>query len=1069
MADETLSAELDLSIDAALASADSLGAALSSALDDSAAQFDAALSNALDQVAGVTATATVDADTSAAEQSLSALEAEGQATSIDVQVEADTTEAQSNIDDLGASVDASTSAISTGTAATRDYGSAAEFAGVSAGLAVGSTKELTGAATGLAGGWGAAVGVGAALGGTVKELFDLGVETTGAQQRYNATLGDTAKQMDTINVGNLNMGLRELALNLGTDDEALMNSASSLFQWAKNAGASDTQADQFGEGIIALSARAVALNPNLGSVADVADTMGIRLARGGRFAQQYGVDLNSADINTRALANTHKEAASDLSIYDKEVAAVDLATEKYGGTLAGTVKTGSENAILMYRRLQEEAKNVLEAVGQPLVSPMFDLIEASLPSLQAFAVSVGTIAGSALPAMTTAFEAVGPPLQLVSKGIEELSPALVPAASAFLAYEAALHGIPIAMTLASVAGQALVEVLPLTAAAAETASGAIITADAAVQASLGPIALIAGGLAFAASAFGLFGGGAAKGQSDLDSFTSSVVTANGALSDTAVKAAGKLFDERNQTDDLAAAGLTLTQVLTATSTAHAGARSELEQIASTTQTLTSLQQNNASATEAGRASIAATTAERNKDIAALKATSPALGDVVDKALAEDSTNSGLIGTLIDLSAAHDSAATSAHNKAAAQTDDASASSVAAQVNANLAGSLSVVQTEAQSQATTFANAQIAVTDYAIGIGTAKDAEDALKLATQELGAEIDFFLGRFVSADTATNNYRLGLITLDNQLLATGFNFDVNTQAGLNNRNALDASATSAYNASSAILAAGGSVVQATAPLADYRQHLIDVRGALAAAGQDTCFVDSLIAHTDDALAHVGGKQGDAQAAGAKLGSGFTAGVDQAGKEVSKSALATAQAGADAAAPARHEYNAAGQGFSRGMANGIGDAGGEVSAAARKVANDAVAAARAALAAKSPSQVTRNELGVPFSQGIALGITDAAPDVALAARAVLAPLTSDALDVTGSTLGSLTPGVPALAGRVELSDSSVQRLAGAMTKQDGAPTQRGLFIENATIGGPEVLADLDFFSAKVNTAITAGN
>jgi len=231
--------------------------------------------------------------------------------------------------------------------------------------------------------------------------------------------------------------------------------------------------------------------------------------------------------------------------------------------------------------------------------------------------------------------------------------------------------------------------------------------------------------------------------------------------------------------------------------------------------------------------------------------------------------------------------------------------------------------------------------------------------------------------------------------------------------------------------------------------------------------VDGLLATTDKAIAGVGSKSKDANKAGKDLGGGFGQGITDAQSQVNKQALQVAQGGADAAAPARHEYNDAGQGFSRGMANGIGDAGGQVATAARKVAQDAVDAARATLAAKSPSAVTREQVGVPFSQGIAAGIAKAAPDVHDAASAVFAPITAPG----GVAVGPFTPGVGSGLGGVTLSPQSIDQLANAITSApaNNGPRGPGLVIENAVIGDTGVLADLDFFSRKVSTALVAGN
>ena len=166
-----------------------------------------------------------------------------------------------------------------------------------------------GAAAGGLGGplAGAAAGI-TALGATVGFLFAQGVEATGVLQRFDTVLGDMADEVLRVDVGDLNENLDDLAIKLGSDDEALRDASASLFQFGINSGASRQAAATFTKQIDALAARAVALNPALGSVGDVAESMALRIQRGGRFAATFQLSLTAAEIEARALADTLRTA-----------------------------------------------------------------------------------------------------------------------------------------------------------------------------------------------------------------------------------------------------------------------------------------------------------------------------------------------------------------------------------------------------------------------------------------------------------------------------------------------------------------------------------------------------------------------------------------------------------------------------------------------------------------------------------------------------------------------------------------------------------------------------------------
>jgi phage-related protein len=80
------------------------------------------------------------------------------------------------------------------------------------------------------------------------------------------------------------------------------------------------------------------------------------------------------------------------------------------------------------------------------------------------------------------------------------------------------------------------------------------------------------------------------------------------------------------------------------------------------------------------------------------------------------------------------------------------------------------------------------------------------------------------------------------------------------------------------------------------------------------------------------------------------------------------------------KFKEVGTNIATGIANGITDAAGKIATAARTAASDAYEAAKKFLGMASPSKLMRDEVGINFSKGMALGILDGIPEVAIAAR-----------------------------------------------------------------------------------------
>lgn len=410
-----LRSDLDLSIDDALGGI----AEIEAQLDQVVESFSADLASALDQLSTLTAEVPpveIDADTTPATEAIDALEADTP------EIDADTAPATEAISSLGseaggastevASLESSTAALdATSAAAQGSLGGVASAIG-------GISKEA-----------GTAVAAYAAIGGAATLFFNEAVEAQGQTERFQTSLGSLASSVENVNVGNLNTDLGDLAISLGSDDDALRGAAASMVQLGTASGGTRSEVAQTTEEVIALAARAVSLNPELGSVGDVAERMGRALSRGGRFAAQYGIDLSAAEIASRALSDTGKDSTDQLTFYEKAAAGAAIATEKYGDTLQGTIAEGQQNTIIVLNSLKQQISEVFEALGVPLVAPGLELLDSSRPAIEAAGRILQQLALAILPSVQAALLGVEPVLAAVASVLETLPAPIVGAAT----------------------------------------------------------------------------------------------------------------------------------------------------------------------------------------------------------------------------------------------------------------------------------------------------------------------------------------------------------------------------------------------------------------------------------------------------------------------------------------------------------------------------------------------------------------------------------------------------------------------------------------------------------------
>lgn len=433
-----ISQDLELTIETALGGIDQIDAAL----QQSATNFSVALTDALgvlgsagDQQVQVAVDGTqitdeitsavtaadnqtldipVNADIAPAESEIQGLSGE----QIDVTVNADTSEAQTQMQDLGGSADTASGGLEKVKAAGDGIGVMGEMAG-------GSIAGL-GGSMGALGPEGAAAGAGVGVvGGFIDKMFNSAVQGDGAAMRFSQTLGQLAGGFDKNPIDGMNMSLEQLGQHFGSTKAQMENSLSNMFQFGNAAGKTQQQTAGFSSQVEMLAARAVSLNPGLGSVSDASNKLELALARGGKFASAYGISLSTAEIKARALAETGKKSAGDLTIQDKAFAGASIAAERYGKESLPQIAKGMENPINKQKSFTVELDNMFEKLGKPLIAPMFEIMKSIVPVIGIVAKIFADLGKDFLPMVAKMLQDSMPAWQMldsVFKAIEPIMP-----------------------------------------------------------------------------------------------------------------------------------------------------------------------------------------------------------------------------------------------------------------------------------------------------------------------------------------------------------------------------------------------------------------------------------------------------------------------------------------------------------------------------------------------------------------------------------------------------------------------------------------------------------------------
>lgn len=332
-------------------------------------------------------TVTLDADADAVTD-------EGQAAidSIDgtVTVNADTSQAEQAIEGLSDSLGSLGGSSEDAAGGLSGVTTAAVLAGRGAAGASGAVGRVTGALSSLGP---AGIAAGAAIGGVAAGagfLYNAAFEAVAVTQAWENSLGDLGEQIMDLDGGatGLSGTIAQLAQDTGSSDEAVLIATQRYAEFQRAAGFANDQIVENTQGIVALAAQIRVNNPNLGTMDQIITSLSRSLQRGGPRLQQFGIALNTADIEARALSMTGKTVATELTNAEKSAAGLAIAMEQIQPSAEG-LAAGMDNVAIQSARAQQKIGDTLEELGKPIVAPA---TQAFLALAQAFEAVASVVA-----------------------------------------------------------------------------------------------------------------------------------------------------------------------------------------------------------------------------------------------------------------------------------------------------------------------------------------------------------------------------------------------------------------------------------------------------------------------------------------------------------------------------------------------------------------------------------------------------------------------------------------------------------------------------------------------------
>lgn len=250
------------------------------------------------------------------------------------------------------------------------------------------------------------------LAGFFDQAVQGAIKADSAQRRLNNTFGEFATRFSTLDAGSFSIALTDLTGQLGLSASEAKNAAANfgILLRALPTDAVERASEQF----VLLAANAIALNPALGSLADVSTGLQRALVSGNaRALARFGIILDETKVKTEANAEAQREfgrAFTELgSAQQKSILAIARASSAASGIdFERNIALGAQDPTVRLNALSLAIKKTLVEAGKPLIAPFFDVLQTAQPLLKETLSSLGELGKVVVPLIGVALKVVTP-------------------------------------------------------------------------------------------------------------------------------------------------------------------------------------------------------------------------------------------------------------------------------------------------------------------------------------------------------------------------------------------------------------------------------------------------------------------------------------------------------------------------------------------------------------------------------------------------------------------------------------------------------------------------------------
>jgi hypothetical protein len=271
-------------------------------------------------------------------------------------------------------------------------------AAASSGLDV-ATNVLGGSTQGL---FRSIVPQAAIFGGITASLIGLvhaGDRAVLSKERMDRTFGSSAPDVFDSKIGGMNLTLTELNERAGTSNTGLRMALATFGDMAVGAGATQGEAAKVAKQMGFVANVLTTLNPELGTADKSFQMISRGLGGSTRILQRYGITIDKVKQDQMALEIATDHGREKVSLYDRQVAGIQLTMEQFrkkaadaGMTLDEFLGEALDNSTIKFRALKQQVNSALSEIGVSLVDTGLTISETFTPIITNVIDGVGKLA-----------------------------------------------------------------------------------------------------------------------------------------------------------------------------------------------------------------------------------------------------------------------------------------------------------------------------------------------------------------------------------------------------------------------------------------------------------------------------------------------------------------------------------------------------------------------------------------------------------------------------------------------------------------------------------------------------